>query len=212
MSIESTESAPESCRRFLESDANPEAKAFFCLSAGIEKERQRDYEAALACYSLAFGLTPGQDDVWYFLHNNLGFCLNQFAKCAEAEPYCLQAIEINPHRHNAYKNLGVSLQGQGEYIAAAHLYLRAAEIAPEDPRAQQHLDALLRDQPEIGTQIRDIRLELAIEPTTELTRLTRQQVRALLLTLLDRCNTRTGSADAGIDPTPDSAAPTEEGQ
>jgi|SRR6516165_9551927 tetratricopeptide (TPR) repeat protein len=114
MSSESTESAPESCRRFLESDSSPEAKSYFCLSAGIEMERRRDYARALKCYSLAFGLEPGNDDVWYFLHNNLGFCLNQFAKFAEAEPYCHQAIEINPYRHNAYKNLGVSLQGQGE--------------------------------------------------------------------------------------------------
>jgi tetratricopeptide (TPR) repeat protein len=165
-------------------------------------ERRRDYESAIACYSLAFGLEPENDDVWYFLHNNLGFCLNQFAKYAEAEPYCLQAIEINPHRHNAFKNLAVSLQGQGDYIAAAQLYLRATEIAPHDPRAEQHLEALLRDHPEIEIQ-------LAFELPTGLKRLTLEEKRALLLKLLDPSKR---SGDAGIDPPSDSAAPTEEGQ
>jgi tetratricopeptide (TPR) repeat protein len=149
MSIESTKSAEESCRRFLESNSSPEAKAYYCLSAGQEMERRRDYEAAVACYSLAFGLTPQNDDVWYFLHNNLGYCLNHFGRYVEAEAYCLQAIEINPARHNAYKNLGVSLQGQGQYLAAAEQFLKAAQLRPDDPRALAHLKGLLDQHPEV---------------------------------------------------------------
>jgi len=122
----STESAEESCRRFLETDSTPAAKAYFCLSSGQEMERRRNYAAAIACYSLAFGLTPGTDDVWYLLHNNLGFCLNHFRKYEEAEPYCRQAIEICPARYNAYKNLAIALRGQGQYIPAAEQFAKAA--------------------------------------------------------------------------------------
>jgi tetratricopeptide (TPR) repeat protein len=122
------ESAQESCRRLLETDSTPAAIAAFCLSAGEEMERQRNYEAALACYSLAFGLTPGTDDIWYFLHNNLGSCLNLFEKYAEAERYCRRAIAINPARHNAYENLAIALQGQAQYIPAAEQFLKAAQI------------------------------------------------------------------------------------
>jgi tetratricopeptide (TPR) repeat protein len=112
-------------------------------------ERQQNYEAAIACYSLAFGLTPGTDDVWYFLHNNLGFCLNHFEKYEEAEPYCRQAIEMYPARHNAYKNLGISLQGQAQYLAAAEQFLKAVLICSNDPRALSDLKLLGQQHPEI---------------------------------------------------------------
>ena len=145
----SIESAEESCRRFLETDSTPTAKAYFCLCAGQEMERQQNYEAAIACYSLAFGLTPGTDDVWYFLHNNLGFCLNHFEKYEEAEPYCRQAVEMYPARHNAYKNLGISLQGQAQYLAAAEQFLKAVLICSNDPRALSDLKLLGQQHPEI---------------------------------------------------------------
>ena len=205
-------STEESVRQFLSGDSDPGEKAHFCLSTGQSMERASDYNAALACYGQAFALTPEKNDVWYFLHNNLGFCLNQFEQFEAAEAYCREAIDINPYRHNAYKNLGVSLQGQGEYIAAAHLYLRAAEIRPEDPRALQHLDALLREHPEIGAEILDIRRELGAHAGQPRTHLTLEQKKALILAFLDGCDRSiidppTGSGDAGRDP-----APNKEGQ
>jgi tetratricopeptide (TPR) repeat protein len=179
-------STEESVRQFLSDDFSPDEKAYYCLSAGQSMERCGDYNAALACYGQAFALTPEKNDVWYFLHNNLGFCLNQFERYQEAEAYCLEAIDIDPSRHNAYKNLGVSLQGQGDYIAAARLYLRAAEIRPADPRALQHLYALLREHPEVGAAVSDIPRELGAHSDDPRMHLTLEQKKALFL--LDGCN------------------------
>ena len=55
--------AEESVREYLAGDADSAEKAHFCLSSGQRMEKCGDYESALACYSLAFGLTPEFNDV-----------------------------------------------------------------------------------------------------------------------------------------------------
>ena len=89
----------------------PEKKARCYLGMGQLMEQTRDYEAAIRYYSEALSLEPVNDQVWYFINNNLGYSLNHFGRYAEAEPYCRRAIEIDPMRYNAYKNLGVALEG-----------------------------------------------------------------------------------------------------
>jgi len=148
-----TNQAVEEIRQYLETERTPDEKVHFCLAAGQRSEKRGDYAAAQACYSQAFSLTPGKNDVWFFIHNNLGFCLNQLDRYEDAEAYCRQAIDIAPNRHDAYKNLGVSRQGQGEYIEAANLYLRAAEIAPSDPMALRHLEALIQDHANVREHV-----------------------------------------------------------
>lgn len=59
------------------------------------------------------------------------------------------AISLDARRHNAHKNLGVSLSGQGRYSEAAWRFLRAAELCPRDPRAAEHLFELLASHPEV---------------------------------------------------------------
>jgi tetratricopeptide (TPR) repeat protein len=70
----------------------------------------------------------------------------------EAEEFCRAAIEIDPDRYNAWKNLGVSLQGQGRMGDAALSYCEATDRGPEDPRAFRLLEDLLMAHPELLKQ------------------------------------------------------------
>jgi tetratricopeptide (TPR) repeat protein len=132
-------------------EQDPDARAHCFLTMGQLFEGKRDFQAAVDAYSRAFTLPARENDTWYFLNNNLGYSLNQIGDHDEAEPRCRTAIAINPDRHNAHKNLGISLQGQGRYLEAAQSLLRAARVAREDTRALDHLENLLSQHEEIGT-------------------------------------------------------------
>jgi tetratricopeptide (TPR) repeat protein len=133
---------------------DPTELARIHLAIGTVYERARDYRSAAERYKAAFTLPKEEDETWYFLNNNLGYSLNQLGRCAEAEGYCRAAIGIAPGLHNAHKNLGVALQGQGRYAEAATCFLQAALISPHDPRSLSHLDALLREH--LKEVLRDI--------------------------------------------------------
>lgn len=154
----------QSCCEYIEKvlpllDA-PDAKAACFLQIGTAWEHAQDYEAAYRAYSRAFDLPQKPNDSWYFLNNNSGFCLNQSGRHLEAERYCRAAIEINPSRHNAYKNLGVALAGQGRCAEAASNYIRATRLCPADARAVGLLDRLFAENktaldeiPDFGEQL-----------------------------------------------------------
>lgn len=135
-------------------------KAYCLLCMGQAKERAGDYGEALKTYLSAMDLPPERNDNWYFLYNNTGYCLNWFEKYAEATPYCRAAIGINPNRHNAFKNLGVALQGQGEYSKAAVAYIEATRICPRDGRALNLLEELVSREMEHILDIGNIMAEL----------------------------------------------------
>jgi tetratricopeptide (TPR) repeat protein len=132
-------------------DAESEAVQAYCLlSIGQLQEQQEDYAAAIDWYRKAFRLRPGTDGTWYLLHNNLGYCLNRFGLHLEAEALCRKAIAIDPRRHNAHKNLGIALEGQGCIDAAAREYLAASRLQPEDRRAARLLRRLAQAHPEVA--------------------------------------------------------------
>ncbi len=135
---------------------NAREKVCCLLWMGQLKERAGDYREALKIYLSAMDLPQERNDDWYFLNNNLGYCLNQFGMHAEAIPFCLAAIGINPRRYNAYKNLGVALQGQGEYSKAADAYIEATRICPRDGRALNHLEEMVSREKERILDIGDI--------------------------------------------------------
>jgi tetratricopeptide (TPR) repeat protein len=127
-------------------------KAECLLAMGQARERSGDHKAALEAYSRALELPQEPDLVWYFLRNNLGYCLNLESRYQEAEKHCRAAIKIDPDRYNGHKNLGIALQGLGRYCDAARSFIAAIMACPEDVRALGHLENLIVAHREILEQ------------------------------------------------------------
>ncbi len=142
--------------RYVANTDDPEKRAGCYLAFGQLMEQMRDFESAIVFYSRAFVLEPANNGTWYLIHNNLGYCLNHFGRYSEAEGYCRSAIKIDPSRHNAYKNLGVSLAGQGDFANAAENLIRATKANASDGRALKLLEQLLVEHPEVKADIPDI--------------------------------------------------------
>ncbi len=134
----------------------PEKKAFCFLSMGQLLEQNRDFEAAISSYSQAYLLEPVNATSWYFIHNNLGCCLNHCERYEEAEKYCREAIRIDPTRYNAYINFGVALEGQAKYADAVRAFIKAIKTNSSDTDVLQHLEDLVADHEEISLEITDI--------------------------------------------------------
>ena len=118
-------------------------KASCLVVMGLAREKARDFKAAVEAYSRAFEMPQERNETWYWLNNNLAYCLNMEHRYEEAERHCRAAIKIDPGRHNAHKNLGIALQGLERYAAAAKSFLRATRLCPADVRARDLLEELL---------------------------------------------------------------------
>lgn len=144
-------------QKLISRSDNLETIAEGYVAQGQLLEQISNWQAAIACYERALALRPTEPQYWYLAHNNLGYCLNQLGRYAEAEDYCRAAIEINPSRANAFKNLGLSLQGQGKLAAAARSFVDAVKANASDPRAAQHLQELVaRHRAAVEAEIPDI--------------------------------------------------------
>ena len=139
-------------RRVLAGESEIEAKAHCVLALGQTMEQAGDYPSAIRFYREAFAMEPASNDVWYFINNNLGYSYNQVAQHAEAETFCRAAIAINPDRHNAYKNLGLALQGLAKPREAAQCLVIATQKNANDSRATEHLRRLVETYPELNEE------------------------------------------------------------
>ena len=143
--------------------ARREKRAECFLLLGVECENADDHETAAKLYRLGIECGPTEIGTRYFLHNNLGYCLNRLRLHDEAERMCLTAIGVDPRRYNAYKNLGLALKGQGKYSEAAALFLKAASLYPPDPRSIGHLvEILASHREEVEREIPGIADHLAV--------------------------------------------------
>jgi tetratricopeptide (TPR) repeat protein len=140
---------------------DPGAIATYFFKQGCRFEQMRDYRKAADAYRQALAHEPSDRGTWYFIHNNLGFSLNQLQEFQEGERLCRKAIQIDPDRPNAHKNLGLALVGQGRLVEAAPCYLESALVSRGlDPRGMMLLSGLLRDHPEVAEELPDIREQL----------------------------------------------------
>ncbi len=137
-------------RQMLTHVPDPEKKAGCILAMGQMMESAQDFEGAVRYYKEALALEPVQTAPWYFINNNLGFSLNTLGQFSEGEIYCRKAIEIDPNRPNAHKNLGVTLAGQGQYREAAQCFVTATQVNAADPRALRLLQDLVKAHPELA--------------------------------------------------------------
>lgn len=136
-------------RRIVDGTEDLEKKAACFLAMGGLMEQMDNYEAAIEFYREAFTLEPRNTRTWYFIHNNLGYCLNILGRYDEGERYCRSAIAIDARRANAYKNLGIALYGQEKIREAAQSFVRAVRVNAGDARSLVHLKALLEEHPDL---------------------------------------------------------------
>jgi tetratricopeptide (TPR) repeat protein len=127
---------------------DPERRAAVLLRLGILCERANRFEAAAKVYETGLTFEPKDWGTSYFLKNNLGYSLNQLGRFAEGEACCRAAIHRDPLRHNAWKNLGVALEGQRHFGEAAEAFVHAIRICPQDPRALAHLGQMAKREHE----------------------------------------------------------------
>ena len=135
--------------RSVDGSQDPKKRAASCLRLGQLLEQQDRYAEAEAMDARGLEIPSAAAEVRYFLQKNRGYCLNQLGRHAEAEVHCRAAIAVNPPRHNAHKNLGLALAGQGRLAEAARCLLEADSRCPEDGRARRHLAQLLAENPEL---------------------------------------------------------------
>ncbi|MBF0503372.1 MAG: hypothetical protein HQM09_24850 [Candidatus Riflebacteria bacterium] len=140
--------------RILRCSDDRTTHARMILGLGQTSEQLKQWEAAIGYYSAGIELNAENDrETWYFLHNNLGYCLNVLGKFQAGETYLRKAIGIDDGKPNGFKNLGISLEGQGKFMAAAMTYIQATRANAADGRAFQLLTKLVEGHPELHALI-----------------------------------------------------------
>ena len=134
---------------YIDEERTISFKVQLLLFQGRISENVLDYNGAIKYYQKALGYGRQDGIDYYFVYNNLGFCYNFSKDFNKAEKACSIAIEINPGRYNALKNLGVSMECRGKYKDALKCFMKAAELSNKETRTMMHLHRLLRRRPEI---------------------------------------------------------------
>ena len=163
--------ASECIQRFMELTDDPEKLGVGHLGLGCLEEKRGDYAAAAQRYRTALSMEPCSTGTWYFIHNNLGYSLNQIKEYSSAIPYLRTAVEIDPGRPNAYKNLGLAYEALGDLEQAAELFITATQVNAADSRSLQHLISLLDANPALEVDIPNLRERIeACEKAVEVAR------------------------------------------
>jgi tetratricopeptide (TPR) repeat protein len=155
-------------RQLLPLIPDAEGKARWLLGFGVDMELAGHYASAIGYYREAMAIEPTSPETWYFIHNNIGYSLNQLGRFGEAETYCRTAIGILPERHNAHKNLGLALAGLDRRREAAQCFIEATRVCPENPRSCAHLEDLLEEHPELKVEFQESALECRAAVTAAL--------------------------------------------
>jgi tetratricopeptide (TPR) repeat protein len=150
--INRLETAKALLERFVEQSDNTEHKAHGHLTLGQIATDEQRFEIALRHFAAALELGPRRKKVVYVLENNMGYCLNLLGRYADGEKHCRKAIEINWTRASGYRNLGLSLQGQGQLVSAAWAFVEAVKADMLDRRARALLEKLLAEHPSMAAQ------------------------------------------------------------
>jgi len=132
---------------FLETSKDPEHMAHCHLALGQIATDEQSLDTALVHFKRALGFEPKKPKIAYVLHNNMGYCLNHLGQFKEAENHCRMAIGIDSRRASAYRNLGLSLEGQGNLVGAAWALVESVTIDATDDRARDLLKKLVAMQP-----------------------------------------------------------------
>ena len=150
--IDKISEAIELLEAYIKSNRNAENMAHCHLALGQIATDEKRFAAALEHFNEALALRPEKSKVKYVLHNNIAFCLNQLNRHVEAEKYCRAAIDLDWTRASAFRNLGISLKGQGNLIGAAWVLVEAINADPSDARARQIVEQVVKGDPSLRVQ------------------------------------------------------------
>jgi tetratricopeptide (TPR) repeat protein len=150
--INKIDAATELLEGFTKISKDTEQSAHCYLALGQIATDEQRLEDALRHFTLALELAPKKRKVGYVLHNNIGFCLNTLGRFVEGEIHCRNAIAIDWTRASGYRNLGVSLHGQGNILSAAWALAEAVRVDADDNRASLLLEKLLALNPILAVQ------------------------------------------------------------
>jgi len=150
--INKIDAATELLEGFIKIGRDVEQSAHCYLALGQIATDEQRYEDALKHFSAAMDLAPKKRKISYVLENNIGYCLNALSRFNEGEKHCRQAIEIDWTRASGYRNLGISLNGQGNLAGAAWALVEAVRADATDNRAATLLQKLISLHPILGIQ------------------------------------------------------------
>jgi tetratricopeptide (TPR) repeat protein len=150
--VNKIDSAIKLLEGYIRMNKNPEQSAHCHLALGQIATDEQRIDTALKHFTAALEMAPKKRKVSYVLHNNIGYCLNSLGRFAEGEKHCRRAIEMDWVRASGYRNLGMSLQGQGYLSGAVWALAEAVKADSADNRARLLLDKLLVANPKLGIQ------------------------------------------------------------
>ena len=133
--------------RYIQTGDNPQHAAHCYLALGQIETDEEHFDRALVHFTAAMKLKPEKKHILYVLHNNAGYCLNAVGRYTEGERHCRMAIDIDSARASAYRNLGVSLQGNGNLLGAAWAFFESVKAEAADDRARLLLEKLVTENP-----------------------------------------------------------------
>ena len=141
--IKRLEAAKALIEDYIRTGENPQRTVQCYLALGQIETDEQKYENALVHFLAALNLGPNEKRIVYVLHNNAAYCLNLLGRYADGERHCRAAIEIDAARASAYRNLGISLNGQGNILGAAWTLAEAVRADAADDRAHALLQKVV---------------------------------------------------------------------
>jgi tetratricopeptide (TPR) repeat protein len=167
--VQKIDAAKALLERFIETSHNDQQKAHGYLTLGQIATDEQRFEAALGHFNTALGLNPKQKKIAYVLHNNAAYCLNALHCYTEGERHSRMAIDIHWTRASGYRNLGISLKGQGKMVEAVWVLVEATKLDTSDERARVLLRTLIEENPELALHCPWVVAGLTPNPGSELT-------------------------------------------
>jgi tetratricopeptide (TPR) repeat protein len=131
---------------------DPEQAALLYLALGQIAEEEQQWGLALQQYTRGLSTQARDHETVYLLFDSAGHCLNNLGRYVDAETYCRSAIAIDSTKGNAFKELGLSLEGQGDLIGAAWAWVEGTNADPEDQRSMNLLKRLICNHPRLLKQ------------------------------------------------------------
>ena len=139
-------------KELLERSPYVQDKVWALYALGQLMEQLSKFDQALTYYQEAAKFCHRTYEIFYWINNNMGYSLCMLGRYQEAERYCRVALNADKNRANAYKNLGLALEGQGRLREAIDYYITATKINAQDVRAANNLEKLLKNNPDLDKE------------------------------------------------------------